>query len=119
MDRLRCSLIMVILCASGGSIFNLPYLFEVFYKPLQQATALSNTQLGSLMGVFGAVSMLAYSPGGWLADRVSPRKLITLGMVASGLSGLVAACLIIRMHNANGVRPGNCRMTTCTQGKKP
>ena len=91
MDRLRRSLTMAILCVSGGSIFNLPYLFETFYKPLQQATALSNTQLGSLMGVFGAVSMLAYSPGGWLADRISPRKLITLGMITTGLSGLYFA----------------------------
>ncbi len=79
---------MVVLSVSGGMIFMAPFLREVYYIPMQEAMNLSNTEMGMLMGVFGAVGLLTYFPGGWLADRVSSRKLITLGMLATGVSGL-------------------------------
>jgi len=82
---------MAVLSVSGGLIFMAPFLREVYYIPMQEAMNLSNTQMGALMGTFGAVSMLMYFPGGWLADRVSSRKLITLGMLATGISGLYFA----------------------------
>ena len=91
MNRLRRSLVMAVLCTSGGAIFNLPYVFEIWYVPLQQAMGLSKTQMGVLMGVFGGVSMAAYFPGGWLADRLSPRKLITVAMIATGVGGFYFA----------------------------
>ncbi len=82
---------MVVLSVSGGVIFLAPFLREVYYIPMQEAMNLSNTQMGMLMGVFGAVGLLTYFPGGWLADRVSSRKLITLGLLATGASGLYFA----------------------------
>ena len=91
MKSLRHWLIMAVLSVSGGMIFLAPFLREVYYIPMQEAMSLSNTQMGMLMGVFGTVSMLMYFPGGWLADRVSSRKLITLGMLATGSSGLYFA----------------------------
>jgi nitrate/nitrite transporter NarK len=91
MKSLRHWLIMVVLSVSGGMIFLAPFLREVYYIPMQEAMNLSNTQMGMLMGAFGTVSMLMYFPGGWLADRVSSRKLITLGMLATGASGLYFA----------------------------
>lgn len=84
-------LIMTCLCLSGGIIYLLPYLREVYYIPLQKVLHLSNTQLGLLMSVFGIVAMISYLPGGWLADRVSPRKLLTLSLVATGMAGLYFA----------------------------
>ncbi len=65
----------------------LPFLQEVYYIPIAQALDLSNTQVGSLMSVFGTTSMLSYFPGGWLADRVSPRKLITGSLLSTGVAG--------------------------------
>ena len=52
---------------------------------------LTNTELGVLMSVFGFTSMIAYFPGGWLADRVSPRKLMTTSLIVTGLAGLYFA----------------------------
>jgi hypothetical protein len=49
---LRHALTMVILCVSGGTIFNVVYVFEVYYLPLQQAMELSKSQIGMLLGVF-------------------------------------------------------------------
>lgn len=87
MTRLRRALVMLILGASGGAIFLLPFLREVFYQPLADALALSNTQLGTLMSVFGVTSMLSYLPGGWLADRWSPRWLMSCGLISTGALG--------------------------------
>ena len=65
-------LVMTVLSFSGGIIFLLPFLQEVYYLPLAQALSLNNTQVGSLMSVFGTTSLIVYFPGGWVADRVSP-----------------------------------------------
>ena len=82
---------MAVLCLSGGAIYNLPYVFEFLYIPMQQAMDLSKTQMGALMGVFGAASIVTYFPGGWLADRISPRKLITFAMITTGSGGFYFA----------------------------
>jgi nitrate/nitrite transporter NarK len=82
---------MACLCLSGGLIYLLPFLREVYYLPLQEALSLSNTELGFLMSTFGATAMICYFPGGWLADRISPRKLITVSMLSTGVVGLYFA----------------------------
>ncbi len=104
---------MACLCLSGGIIYLLPFLREVYYIPLQKALHLSNTQLGILMSVFGTAALISYFPGGWLADRVSSRKLITLSMLATGISGLYFASfpsylLSIAVHAFWGV---SCTLT--------
>ena len=91
MTRLRRWLVMACLCLSGGFIYLIPFLREVYYIPLQEALDITNTQLGVLMSVFGATALLTYFPGGWLADRFSAKKLITLSMVATGVTGLYFA----------------------------
>lgn len=82
---------MTCLCLSGGIIYLLPYLREVYYIPLQEALQLSNTQLGVLMSIFGVASMISYFPGGWIADRVSPRILISISLWLTGIAGLYFA----------------------------
>lgn len=82
---------MAVLSVSGGVIFYLPFLQEVYYKPLADALNLDNTQVGSLMSAFGITAMLSYVPGGWLADRISPRYLLTSSLLLTGASGLYFA----------------------------
>ena len=108
MSLARRWLIMTVLSFSGGIIFLLPFLFEVFYRPLGDALNLTNTELGALFSVFGTVSMISYFPGGWLADRVSPRKLMTVSLLTTGLGGLYFATLpayeiIVAIHAFWGV----------------
>jgi len=88
MSFFRRWLLITVLGFSGGIIFLLPFLFEVFYTPLGSALGLNHTELGGLVSVFGFFSMIFYFPGGWLADRVSPRKLITTSLIGTGLAGL-------------------------------
>ena len=88
---MRHWLVMAVLSLSGGIIFFLPFLQEVYYKPLADAMNLNNTEVGSLMSAFGITSLICYFPGGWLADRVSPRKLISYSLLATGITGLYFA----------------------------
>ena len=90
-QTLRAWLVMAVLSASGGIIFLLPFLQEAYYRPLMDALAIDNTQVGSLMSAFGVTAMLSYFPGGWLADRVSPRKLLSSSLLLTGASGLYFA----------------------------
>ncbi len=77
MKTVEKRLTMVLLCLSGSIIYWLPFISEDLYVPMQEA--------------FGFVSLISYIPGGMLADRVSPRKLITLALVITGAAGLVFA----------------------------
>lgn len=88
MNALRRWLVMAILCFASGIIFMLPFLREAYYIPMQDAFGYTNTEMGVLMSVFGAVSLLSYFPGGWIADRYSPRKLMASGLLGMGLGGL-------------------------------
>jgi nitrate/nitrite transporter NarK len=54
---------------------------------------LSNTQLGDIFAVYGVVALLAYFPGGAIADRYSVRSLMTLSLVATALGGFYLATL--------------------------
>ena len=52
---------------------------EVFY--------LSHTDLGDIFAVYGIAAMIAYFPGGVIADRFSDRKLMTIALLATGIGG--------------------------------
>lgn len=91
MHSLKRWLVMAILCFSGGIIFLLPFLREVYYIPMQEAFGYDNTQMGVQMSVFGFTSLLSYFPGGWMADRFSPRKLMASSLIATGLGGFYFA----------------------------
>lgn len=66
MSFIRRWLLITVLGFSGGIIFLLPFLFEVFYTPLGSALGLNHTELGSLVSIFGFVSMIFYFPGAGL-----------------------------------------------------
>jgi nitrate/nitrite transporter NarK len=93
MSKVRHWLIMVVLSFSGGIIFLLPFLFEVYYRSVADALGLTNTEMGILFSAFGVTSLIVYFPGGWLADRISPRKLMTSSLLTTGLGGLWFATL--------------------------
>ena len=74
-------LTMVLLCLSGSLMYWMPFFSEIFYVPMQDAFGFSKTQLGLLSSIFGTTSLIGYFPGGWLADRISSRKLISAALL--------------------------------------
>lgn len=102
-DNTKKWLKLVLLCLSGSVIYRLPYLRELYYIPLQQATGVTNAQLGLLMSAYGIANFVLYFPGGWAADRFSTRKLITFSLVTTGITGFFYATfpsfiLLIGIH---------------------
>jgi nitrate/nitrite transporter NarK len=85
---------MLGLVLAGEAVYLLPFAVTRFFRPTVLETfGLSNTELGTAMAVYGVVAMLAYFPGGPLADRFSARKLLALSLWTTGAGGLVMATL--------------------------
>ena len=80
-----------ILAWGGGTIFNLVLFRFIAYEPLRLALNVTNTQYGLMMSVFSAAGIISYFPGGWLADRFSARKLLTVAYLSTGLAGIYFA----------------------------
>jgi len=86
--------IILLLILAGEIIFGLPFhTLRFFRASFLETFALSNAQLGDTFAVYGVMAMLAYFPGGALADRVSPRKLMSLSLFATALGGLYYASI--------------------------
>jgi sugar phosphate permease len=84
--------LMLTLVFAGEIVFLLPFHTTRFFRPtLLEAYGLSNTQLGDVFAVYGVMAMIAYFPGGALADRFSARSLLTVSMIATAAGGLYMA----------------------------
>ncbi|MGX7418346.1 MFS transporter [Carnobacterium gallinarum] len=79
---------LLLLSAGAGIIFQLPYIRETFYVPIQQAMNLTNTQMGILSSGYATMATFSYFIGGIVADKFSARKLLTFSFLATGLLGL-------------------------------
>ncbi|MEL1009953.1 MFS transporter [Clostridioides difficile] len=86
-NNVKRFLIIFILAFGTTAMYSLPYMKSSFYDPMQQALALSHTQIGNLLSLYGLVGMVSYFIGGWFADRFSVRKLITFSLIVSGILG--------------------------------
>ena len=83
---------MLGLILAGEAVYTLPFHVTRFFRPTVLETFdLSNTQLGTAMAAYGVVAMLAYFPGGPLADRFAARKLLALSLWATAAGGLYMA----------------------------
>ena len=78
---------LMLLCLAGATVYTFPFLRYSYYDPMREALGLTHTQMGILQSLNGITSTLGYIPGGWLADRYSPRKLLSFSLVITGLSG--------------------------------
>lgn len=61
--------------------FLLPYVQYNFYEPLRQGLGVSHEQLGSLISMYAILCLVAYLPGGWIADRYSLKKILISAML--------------------------------------
>lgn len=85
---------IVIFCLvfAGEMIFSLPFHVARFFRPtLLNVFDLSNAALGDAFAIYGITAMLAYFPGGAIADRFSARMLIAISLVFTALGGIYFA----------------------------
>lgn len=86
-------LLIASLVLAGESIYMLPYLRKSFQTSMEAVFGLSSFQVGTLNAFFGILALLCYLPGGWLADRVSARRLLTVSLAATALGGAYMASM--------------------------
>ena len=89
-SRSQKYLVLVLMIVSLCTIYVLPYLRYQYFTPLQEAMRLTGnaTAYGSLISVYGIMNVICYLPGGIIADKFDPKKLLVFSMVASGVLGL-------------------------------
>ena len=78
---------LIILSIAGSLIYGLPYFRTYYYDAYLQAYNLTNTQMGTLGSMFGIFGMVSYLFGGVVADFISPKKLISLSLILTGVAG--------------------------------
>lgn len=87
MGKNKRYLILLVLALGAVAVYFMPYLRWSFYDTLMEAVGLSNAQFAATMSIYGVAAMIFYAPGGYLADRFSPRKMLTFAFAATGLLG--------------------------------
>ena len=86
--------LIVSLIIAGEMVFGLPFHTARYFRPtMLDAFGLTNTQLGDLFAVYGFTAILAYFPGGALADRYSARFLLSASLFATAAGGLYMATI--------------------------
>ena len=85
-------LILFCLVFAGEIIFSLPFHITRFFRyTFLEVFGFSNAELGDIFAVYGILAMLAYFPGGAIADHFSARKLMSLSLLATAIGGLLMA----------------------------
>ena len=79
---------LALIIVAAGAIYPLLYLRQNFELSILEAFNISQTQLRYCSSMLGFIFMITYIPSGWLADRVSSRKLLAYSLLATGLLGI-------------------------------
>ncbi len=85
---------MLALIFAGEAIFFLPFVIARVFRPtMLEVFGITNLELGLAFSAYGVIAMLAYFPGGPLADAFTPRKLMVIALWSTALGGLVMATI--------------------------
>ena len=75
---------------AAESIYILPYVLARVFRPtFLDVFDLTNLELGTLFSTYGTVAFLSYIFGGVLADKFSPRKLLSFSLIFTSFGGMV------------------------------
>ena len=75
---------------AAESVYILPYVLARVFRPtFLDVFNLTNLELGGLFSTYGIVAFFSYLYGGVLADRYSPRKLLSISLIFTSLGGLI------------------------------
>lgn len=80
---------LIVITVAGAMIYGLPYFRSYYYDAYLETYHLTNTQMGMFGTMFGVFGMVSYLFGGVVADMVSPRKLMSISLILTGLGGLL------------------------------
>jgi sugar phosphate permease len=79
---------LAVLVIVAGIIYPLIYLRQNFEVSILEAFDITDKQLGQNYAMLGFIYLISYIPSGWLADRVSPRILMSFSLFLAGGLGV-------------------------------
>ena len=79
---------LAVITVAAGAIYPLLYLRQNFEVSMLETFGVTASQLGQCNALLGVLFVVTYLPSGWLADRVSPRHLMSLSLLCAGLLGV-------------------------------
>ena len=80
---------LTFLIIAGELIFALPFHVIRFFRPsLLEDYHYSNMELGIAFSVYGITAFLSYLPGGYIADKISPKYLLFSSLLLTSLGGI-------------------------------
>jgi len=79
---------LALIVVAAGAIYPLLYLRQNFEISILESFSITQTQLRYCSSMLGIIFMVTYIPSGWLADRFSSRKLLSLSLLATALLGI-------------------------------
>ncbi len=87
-------IVMLCLVIAGEAVFSLPFHVTRYFRPtFLEVFGWTNLELGKAQAIYGVVAMLAYFPGGPLADYFSARKLLSISLLSTSFGGLLMATI--------------------------
>jgi len=78
----------LLIVLAAGSIYPLLYLRANYQETILVVYDISLSQLNSLYSFLGISLVLGYFPSGWLADKFSAKKLMSMSLFICGLTGI-------------------------------
>ena len=82
------SLSIFALIIAGEAIFLLPFiLIRVFRPIIREAFVITDLELGKAQAMYGITAMISYVFGGFFADKLEGRKLISISLLLTALGG--------------------------------
>ncbi|MCA0991456.1 MFS transporter [Pseudalkalibacillus hwajinpoensis] len=78
----------MLIVLAAGAIFPLIYLRTNYQGTILEVYGMSLSQLNSIFSVLGVAFIIGYFPSGWISDRFSAKKLISVSLLFVGLAGI-------------------------------
>jgi len=79
---------LAVLVIVAGNIYPLIYLRQNFEVSILDTFGITSAQLNSNYTWLGIIYVITYVPSGWLADRISPRVLMSFSLLFAGILGV-------------------------------
>lgn len=79
---------MFALIIAGEAIFLLPFILMRVFKPvIREAFIISDAQIGEAQALYGITAVISYFFGGFIADKLEARKLLSISLILTGIGG--------------------------------
>ena len=90
---------LAVLVIVAGIIYPLIYLRQNFELSILDVFGITTKELGQYYAMLGLIYVVTYLPSGWLADRVSPRLLMSFSLFLAGGLGVWFASIGTKRKN--------------------